>query len=410
MGYSKDTFKGVSWVGALRISTRAITFIRIAILARLLSPAQFGIFGIGTLLLAFLEISTETGINVILIQERKELKEYVDAAWFVSIVRGIFISLLVILLAPFIATFFHTPDAYGLLLFISIIPLIRGVINPSIVRYQKDLEFHKEFWLRLSIFFLDSIVTIVMAFLYHNAYSFVWGLLAGAILEVLISFLFIKPQPRFHLAFEKVKYILHRGKWVTAYGIFQYIAEQGDNIAVGRILGTSPLGIYQVAYKFSTLPISEITDVVNKVVFPVYSRISEDKKRLLQAFFRTTIVITVASILLSGIIYFFSDEIIAVFLGKQWLAAIPVIKVLAVYGMVRAIFGSTSALFLAVRKQEYVTSMIFIRCLGLAVTIVPFTLWYGLVGAGYSALFSSLIELPIILFFLYKIFRKLKSV
>lgn len=410
MGYTSHAIKGASWTSALRVTTRLLTFVRIAVLARLLTPAQFGVFGIGSLFLALLEVFTETGVNVVLIQEDKDLKEYVNDAWIVSIARGVFIAVIIVLLAPFVSSFFHSPQAYSLILLMSMIPFIRGFINPSIVRYQKDLLFDKEFWLRFSIFMVDTFVAISFAFIFRDPTSFAFGMIAGAILEVILSFLFISPRPTFSFVPQKIKYILHRGKWVTVYGVFSFFAENGDNIVVGRILGSSPLGVYQVAYKFSTLPISEVTDVVSKVVFPVYSKISDDRIRLRNAFIKTSGIIIGGVLLLGGIIYFFSEKIIILFLGDSWISAIPVIKILAIYGVVRAIFGSVSALFLAIKKQEYVTIMIFVRFFVLLLTIVPLTTLYGLVGAAYAALISALLELPVILFLLKKVFRSTQKV
>ena len=405
MGYLRNTIKGVSWIAALRIATRIITLLRTVLLARLLIPSQFGVFGIASLILAFFEVLTETGVNVFLIQQKKDIKEYIDSAWIVSIIRGAVLSLSIVLLAPFIASFFSSQESHGVILFIAIIPFIRGFINPAIITLQKDLQFHKEFWLRLSIFLLDSFIVVIFAFSTHSAASFVWGLLAGALFEVILSFLFIQPRPKLNFEQDKVKRIMGRGKWVTLSGIFTYIAQEGDNVAVGKILGTAPLGIYQVAYKFSTLPISEITDVVSKVVFPVYTKISHEPVRLFRAFIRTSLAISIGASLLGAIIFLFSETIISVLLGSNWTSAVPVIKILSIYGVLRAIFGSVSSLFLAVGKQEYIASMTFVRVLGLAITIVPLTLRYGLIGAGYAALFSVLIELPMIMLYTIKIFR-----
>ena len=108
MGYTKDTMRGVGWVGGLRLITRIVSFARIAILARLLSPVQFGVFGIAMLVTALLEVFTETGVNIILVQEKKDIKEYINSAWIVSIVRGIAISTIIFFSASFVSIFFHS--------------------------------------------------------------------------------------------------------------------------------------------------------------------------------------------------------------------------------------------------------------------------------------------------------------
>ncbi len=245
-------------MGALRASTRGLAFVKIAVLARLLLPEQFGLFGIASLVLSFLEIATETGINIFLIQEKAEIKDYVDTAWVVSIVRGFVIALILFLLAPFIASFFNSPRALGLLRLITLVPLVRGFINPAVVKYQKDLEFNKEFLLRVAVFVLDAVVAIGVAMWLKSASSLVWGMVAGALTEVFVSHLFVKPRPKLSIEMDKVRRVLDRGKWVTAAGFFNYLFREGDDIVVGRLLNTTALGLYQVAYKISTLPITEV--------------------------------------------------------------------------------------------------------------------------------------------------------
>jgi len=220
-----------------------------------------------------------------------------------------------------------------------------------------------------------------------------------------LSFIIVKPTPKIGIEVEKIRRIVHRGKWVTLSGIFTYLAQEGDNLVVGKLLGTGSLGIYQNAYKLSTLPISEITDVISKVVFPVYSKMAEDRRRLLNAFLKTSIINFFSVLLLSTAIYMYAQPNVLVLLGNKWETAIPIIRILSVYGALRAIFGSVSALFLSIGKQEYVAIMTFVRVMGLAIAIVPLTMQYGLAGAGYAVLLSVVLEIPIIIFFTFKVFK-----
>lgn len=404
MGYTKSAVKGVSWITLLRILTRVITLVRLSILGRLLTPVQFGYFGIATLILSFLEIFTETGINVFLIQEKGHIKEYVNSAWVVSIVRGIVLALIIFFSASAISVFFNSSEAHSIIALIGFVPLIRGFINPAIVTYQKELLFHKEFLFRFLLFFIDVVISIVVGFLTRNAIAFVYGLIASAIIEVMLSYILFSIRPQIQLEIKKVKYIIRRGWWVTMTGIFSYFADNGDNLIVGKILGSSALGIYQVAYKFSTLPISEITNVVNQVIFPVFSRFSEDKERLLKAFLKVTLFGSLGALVLGGGIFVFAEPIILIFMGKQWVAAIPAIQVLAIYGILRTMFGNFAPLFLSLGKQNYVAKMTFVRVLGLAIVVVPLVTSYGMVGAGYAMLVSIFFEIPIILYFAHKVF------
>jgi O-antigen/teichoic acid export membrane protein len=406
MGYKTHAFKSISWMGLLRGATRGVAFIRLAILARILSPAQFGVFGVASLILALLEVLTDTGINVFLIQKKEESSDYISSAWIVSIARGILIATLLVVLAPFIAKFFNSPASYNVILLIAIAPFIRGFINPSIINTQKDIQFHKEFYVRTTLLFIDAATAITVAFITKSAQSLAWGLIISALFEVALSFLFFKPRPRLSLNIAQVKHIGGRGWWVTLTGIFVYLSENLDNITVGKMLGTEALGLYQSAYKISTLTISEINEVVNKVTFPVYTKLADDKDRLRRAFFKVVLTTSAAAFVLGIFIFIFAEQIVLIILGPSWTGAIPVVRVLAFYGILRTFFGNFSAFFLSLEKQNYVAATTLVRLVVLIAVIVPLISVFGMVGAGYAMLISIIAEIPVIAYFTNKVLRK----
>lgn len=405
MGYTTQAIKGVSWIGAQRVVTRVMSFGKIALLARLLSPAQFGVYGIAALALSFLDVLTETGVNVVLVQEKDDIDRHISSAWIISIIRGIIMSVVLLILAPFISSFFNSPDSLFLLQLISIVPLIRGFINPSVVKFQKELQFKKEFLYRTFLFTIDAGTAVVVAFTTHAASSIVVGLIIGVVAEVLLSFFVAKPRPAFRFESAYFAKFFHKGKWVTMSGIFLYLFQNVDNIVVGKILGTGSLGLYQLGYSISTLPISEVADVVSRVTFPVYTKIAEEKQRLKSAFIKTTIFISLLTMPFGFILFFFPEQIVQLVFGSKWLGIAPAIRILAIFGVLRAVFGSASALFLAVGKQEYVTVVTLVSVVGLGVSIIPLVSIFGLVGAGISALIGSIVAIPVIVYYIIKIFR-----
>lgn len=389
-------------MAGLRVITRVVAFAKIGVLARLLTPAQFGTVGIASLVLAFLEITTDTGVNVFLIQGEGEVEDYLDTAWIVSIARGIAISLFILILSPFIVSFFRAPEARNLLYAMSLVPFFRGFINPAIVNFQKKLEFEKEFFLRFSTFLIDGVVAIAFALLTRSAMSLIWGMVAGVILEVAFSFIFIKHRPRLNFDFVKVKHVVHRGKWVTVYRLFEYLFKQGDDMVVGRLMNTDSLGIYQVGYKISSLPISEVADVFARVTFPVYSKISDNKDRIKKAYFKTSGLAFIIMLPMTAVFYLFPEQIVRILLGEQWLQAVPVLRVLSAFGLVRGMISPTNSLFLALKKQEYVSGISIVSTIILAVLIVPFVKNWGIIGAGYAALAGAICAWPVAIYYVRK--------
>ena len=399
--------KGFFWMSSLRGSLRVITILRTAVLARIISKPQFGLFGIITLSLSLLEMLTETGINVFLIQEKENLSKYLNTAWLVSILRGLLIFLLIVLVNPFIATFFKAPDSRLYLYAISLVPLLRGFINPACIKLQKELLFRLEFLYRFAIIGFETLVTIVISFFYPTAMALIVGLILSAFLEVSLSFILFSPRPIWGFDSRQFKIILHRGKWITGMGILDYLFTTGDNIIVGRLLGTGALGVYQNAYKISTIPTFETQDIFYKVTFPVYVKANMafglNRRLLIRNVAFYCLIVTVFGLVVS----LMAKPLVHILLGPDWSEAVPVVRILGILGISRGISFSFNSIFMTFQKQKYVTLIILTSVLGLALTIVPAVTRFGLSGAGISAVFGSLLSLPLALYFAVRIISRL---
>jgi len=178
-----------------------------------------------------------------------------------------------------------------------------------------------------------------------------------------------------------------------------------DDVAVGKIMSVGSLGIYQAAYKISTLPITEVAQVVKTVTFPVFVKFSDDKKRLRRAYVQSVLASGAFALAMGILIFTFSKEVVLILLGENWLDAVPALKVLSVFGVLRAITVMSNSLFNSVKLQKYVTLYTLASLIVLAVVIVPLVNQYGLIGAGLAAVIGSVVSLVISLIFTLKILR-----
>ncbi len=402
MNYFKTVAKGIFWSGSTKVVTRLVGFVKIAILARILTPYDFGLFGIAALVLAFLEIITETGINVFFVQGEGEVEDYIDTAWLVSIARGVVIFLLLYFNADLIADFFGNSSAINIIRIVSFVALLRGFINPAVVMMQKNMEFKKEFWFQLTIFLVETIVAVVLAIIIRTPESLGYAMLIAVGVETFLSFFIFKLRPTFSFDFAKLRHVIGRGKWVTFSKLALYGYEEGDDIVVGKILNSNALGIYQMAYKISSLPLTEVAQVFGKVAFPVYTNISKDKQRLKKAYLKTALTVTLLVLPFGLLFYFFPAFVVNIILGSNWLSAVDILKILAVFGVAKAILYTAHPLFHAVKKQEYVATSILVSFIGMFVTIFPLVFIYGINGAAYSATIGLVISAPFTIYFIYK--------
>ncbi len=405
MGYQTLALKGFSWVGLLRLFIRGSGFIKIAVLARLLTPAQFGAYGVAALALGLVEMFTETGINVVLIQENGEsgVKARIDTAWLTSIFRGILIFFIIALSSPLIADFYHSPSSLPILLAISLVPLIRGFINPGIVLFQKQLQFNREFYFRASLTFTEVLVSIITVYLTGSPIGIAVGLIASALVEVFLSFkvVGIKPKP----SFSKTQFnqIIHRGKWITFAGIINYLNLNGPDMVIGRLLGSTALGIHQMAYRFGYLPIAELGEMSNRVTFPIFVSIASDTKRALKAYIKNTFGIFIFTFPVCLFLVFFPQFIVTYLLGPNWQSAIPLLPIMGLTVFISTLTAPASSLLLAVKQQRQVFIFNAIRFLGTITLIIPLVQHYGLLGGAYTLLFGVLLAIPYTLYAVKKV-------
>lgn len=405
MGYFKDSARGVFWIGASRFLTRLVSLGKTVLLARLLSPEQFGVFGVVALTMSLLEVFTETGVNIVLLQRKESISEYLNSAWVVSICRGLFIAILMIILSGPVSFFFNVPQSKNLIVLCALIPLLRGFINPSEVNFQKDLLFRQEFNFRTVIFVVDSSVAVSLAMILRTSDSLVWGLIAGAASELLLSHLFLRPRPQFEFHRSKMSFIIKKGKWLTFSGILDYLIQNGDNIFVGKLLGSMYLGLYQMAYQISTLPVTEISNILSKVAFPVFIRISHNRSNLYTAYLKTLIAVAFLSGTVSFGIFVFAHPFVNLVLGPKWLVIVPTLQILVIFAFVKSIVLSSYSYFLSLEKQISVTIIPMVAFIGMFVTIIPLINTFGIQGAAIAALVGVVFSLLAMIFFLKKEFK-----
>lgn len=405
MGYQKDVIRSIGWVSTLRGFSRIATFFKFVVAARILGPEGIGVFAVAPLFLSFLEILTDTGFNAILVQNGKELKKYINTAWIISVVRGLIIFTVIILLARPVSIFLKQPNSFFLILLISFVPLIKGLVNPLIVRYQKDLEFNKEFIFRVPIVLVDMFITIMLLYVTKNPSSLIWGMIASSIIELILSWLVIRPVPKIIYNKTLAKELLNKGKWITSSGFFVYLFTQGDDWIVGKVLGSVDLGLYQIAYKLATLPTTETSNILLKVIFPTFVKIKDDIYRLRKAYLKITATSLIFIIPFVFIMSTYTEFIVIILFGIKWISIVGLVKVVTIFSGLMSVMGLSSALFLALNKQKYTSNIMLLAVMLMAITIIPLITRFGLLGAGYSVLLSWVVASILNIYYIVKSLR-----
>lgn len=387
------------WVAMINVFDRALRIGLLVVLANLLDPADFGLMGIGLLVLSILRKFSEIGINKALVQREEEnVDHYLDTAWTMQIVRGVVIGAIMFVLAPFGAEFFNEPRTVDVIRVLSLAPVVRGFRNPGIVYLQKNLDFDKRFVYVMSGAVSNVSVAIGFALVFGNVWALVFGLLADRGVKLVTSYLLHDYRPGLGFRRTAAGEVLDFGKWIVASSLLQFATLQGDDVFVGWFLGAGALGLYQMAYRFSNAPTTEITQVISSVAFPAYSKIQGDEQKLREGFFTTLQLTALISLPLTVGIIVVAPLFVRTFLGSEWVPMILAMQILTVHGGLRSLAASFGPLFEAIGRPDYNTKVSVASLVLLAILIYPLTDQFGIMGTAAAVVgVSVLFPLPVYL-------------
>ncbi len=389
--YNKIRLGGLL-IGASNGLKFVLTMVRTIVVARFLAPAEIGIMGILLFTLAILESFSQTGFAAALIQKKNTIESYLDTAWVVSLLRGLLLYILLFIASPFIASFFNAPEAAFLLRIAGLAFLFEGFKNIGVVIFRKELDFKKEFIFQQSEVFVDILVTITLAVLWQNVWALVVGYLSGKCVKCVMSFLMHPFRPGFSFDPAKASELFRFGKHLMGSSIIILLITQGDDAVVGKLLGPAALGFYVMAYKLSNLPATSITHAISQVAFPAYAKLQDEPDRLKSAYLKALKYISFVVIPASGGLAILAPEITEAFLGKTWLEIVPAMQVLCLFGLLRALGGTTGPLFQGVGRPDLIIKLNLAKLVIIALVIIPLTKQFGILGASWAVTMPMILE------------------
>lgn len=397
MGYQQKAIFGFGYQSIVKILNVLISALKVYFLARLLSPDDFGLFSLTAIALGLTESLTETGVNLTIIQSKQSVKYFLNTAYVISIIRGFAIAIIMIILAIILQKSFNSRDLLYLITLASLIPIIKGFINPAIISYYKQLEYFKDAFFQLFIQFIIALFSVLLAIYIRSAYALILAMIFGAALEVILTFLLFEYKPNFEYIPSRGKIILKNTKWLSISAFFNYANDNLDDFFLGKIFGTHLLGIYHNAYMLSHKTNYEIAKAAYYSSLPILSKIGDEPERQKRAFYKTLKATMIITTLLSLPFFLFSKPIIEFLLGEQWLSAIPLIRPLLLAGLIHSFSLMAYSLLMAKKEYQAVNWHLFANTTLMIIGIFFFAKNFGMNGSVYGILLSRLITLPIIL-------------
>jgi len=385
---SRKVVAGLGWTYANKMTGRVVSLVRLVVLGRLLAPEDFGLFGIVILATVAIKEFSSTGVELSLIQRKDNDRLANDAGWTIEFIRGVLSALLLYLASPLIGRFFGEPSVVPLLRVMSATFILDGSINIGVVYFRKELQFQKQFAFEALSSILALVVGIAIAVIYRSVWALVCSELTRFAAMMILSYVLHPYRPAFRLHRQRTREIFRYGKWVLGTSVTIYIANHIDNIAVGKILGTSDLGFYAMAFSLSLFAIREVTFTISEVALPGYAMIQDDMERLKKGFHKVFQYSTFISIPACLGVALMAPSLVRVLLGDKWMPAVFPLQILMASQLIKSIGSTGSPLFLGIGRPNYEFHMQVARALTLLILIVPFTSRLGLPGAALAVVLS----------------------
>lgn len=383
--FSSRVLQSGIWSASLNVSNRLLQLAKTVVLARLLAPNAFGVIGIALVVVMTSVALTDISLDDALIQrEEEDIDHFLNTTWTIQIAKGMVLTLLLYAAAPTIGALFPSNQLTAVIRAFSFIPLILGIENPAIVYFRKNLRFEHQFLYEVSGTTTNAAVSIGGALLLGNLWALVLGILAGDLVELIMSFVIPEQRPSIGFKRHDIKALFDFSKWAYLSKVVMYAINNGDDLFLGWFIGTSALGQYRVAFRFGSAPATEIANVVLGVMFPAFARIQNNTDRLRAAFF-SVLELTLFAMIPAGVgLVLVAREFTLVVLGQQWLPMVPLLQVIAVSGVLRGIVESGRSLFRGVGIPEWDFRMNGVRLAIIILTIWPLTARFGVTGTALS--------------------------
>ncbi len=352
MNLRQKTFKGLFWSflsqGGKQVSQITIT----TILARLLSPNDFGTLAMVTVFTNFAMIFSEMGVIGALVQKQDTHDRHYCSAFWLNIIVGIGLTLIFIATSPLIAWFYKKPELKSILFIVAFNFLFSSftIVQQTILTKQMDFK-------SLAIRDVIAVIlagTVGIALAYHGfgVWSLVFQLLAYTAVDAFLLWTLSPWRPKLEFAITDIKDIFHFSANLTGFNILNYFSRNVDQLLIGKFLGSEALGYYSLAYKIMLYPLQNISWVISKVMFPAFSKIQDNLEEVRTFYLKMVKAISLITFPLMAWLFCVAPEIVDVFLGGKWKPIVILIRIFCFCGIAQSIGTTAGTIYLSKGKAD----------------------------------------------------------
>jgi O-antigen/teichoic acid export membrane protein len=358
---------GLRWSLLSTVLSRMVNPLTGIILARILSPRDFGIFAVALIALNGLNSINELGVTYAVVRWPGDLKVAARTATTIAIGASVLIFIACFIAAPFFASELHTPEATGVLRLLALGVVIDGIASVPIGLLTRGFRQDKRAIAEWSGFVVSTSVTVGLALTGFGAWSLAWGRLAGTSVNCGALYILAPERPRPGWDKAVARDLLRFGVPLTGSSFLVFAMLNVDYLVVGRELGTVALGYYALAFNLSSFPWNLLSTAVRPIAVPAFARFQHDNIRLREVFLRWFHLLMSATVPICTLLGVLALPLVTVVYGSKWRPAASALVFLAALGGLRVAIDFCYDLFVAVGESR---ALVYIQGLWL-VALVP---------------------------------------
>ena len=342
---TQKTASGVAWISGFQVTRQVLQVISVSVLARYVPPAAYGLVAMAALLTNLLETVRDLGTRYAMVREREMPDDLVSTVFWLNCIMGGATTLLLVLLSWPVARFFHEPQLAPVIQFISLSFLLGALSVVPTAMLNREMAFRTIAVGQSVGAICGTLVGVSVALAGGKVWSLVSATLANSCITTLAMWFYapVRLKPVFRLS--GARRILSFGMHLTGAIILNYFSRNTDNLLVGRYLGGTPLGFYQMGYMLMTYPLQNFTTLVGQVVYPALAKFPDDLGRQRAAYLRTCrlIALPIFPIMLGLAVT--APQFVRVFLGSRWMPVATLLIIFAPLGAAQSLYGTVGLIY-----------------------------------------------------------------
>jgi len=373
----QKAIKSVKWTVFTEIASLSAVPIITLILAHFLTPADFGIIGIATIVINLVRTLQDFGFGKTLIQREKDIDESANTAFWSNLILSLFFYLVIFITAPLFSKFFYEPEVINVLrvLCLQIILFSFSTIHQALL--QRNFKFKHLFFIRLFSALVTVFTSIPLAMFGYGVWALVFGALAGNIVQFLLFWRTSLFHPKLSYDFQIAKQLYGFGGWATLEALLLWLIICGDSIIVGRFLGVKVLGIYRTGVIFVTFIFGIFFNPLIFVAYSAFSRLQTKSKELKGLFLKIVHLIAVIFLPIGAGLFILARPISSVIFGEKWQGINLVIALIGVEEAIALLTGVNAEAYRAIGRPD-ITSKLLIAAIIYYIPVYIFAAPHGL--------------------------------